>query len=149
MPIRRHLLPICCTAAFILIAWLALSLPVAAAFLVDDAFVASEYLKFVLYAIGVGIGLSAVVMFPLSLFLERFTTQRKLLVVAVPVLFLFVSFVCLIVQFFLAGQFSGTIFSWAGFLFAFSLLFSFYWVVLHVGNVLLSFVRRFLRRTPS
>jgi hypothetical protein len=149
LTLRRHLLPMCCTAAFILVAWLVLSLPIAAVSLIDDQFVLSDYLKFVLYAAGVGIGVSVVVMFPLSLLLERLAAGKKWLAIAVPLLLLFVSVVCLLGQFFLTRQFLETIFGWAGFLFAFSLAFSFYWVVLWVGKALFSHVQRFIRTTLS
>jgi hypothetical protein len=143
---HRHLLPICCTAAFILMAWMALSLPIAAVFLVDDAFVFSEYLKFVFYAAGIGLAVSAVIMFPLSLLLERLTTRSKLLTIAAPLLLLFVLAVSLLGIHFLTRQVS---LSWTILLFAFSAAFGFYWIVLHFGNTLFSFVKRFLRRTPS
>jgi hypothetical protein len=147
--LRRHLLPMCCTVAFIFVAWTVLSLPIAAVSLIDNQFIFSDYLKFLLYAAGVGIGVSAVVMFPLSLFLERLTARSRLLVIATPLLLLFVSILCMVGQFLLPRQSSNTVFNWSGLLFALSLVFSFYWVVLHMGNTLFSFVKRFLRRTPS
>lgn len=140
---RRHLLPICSTAAFILLAWMVLSLPIAAVFLIDDAFVLSDYLKFIVYAAGAGIGISVLVLFPLSVFLERLTARSKLLVIAAPLLVLFI---CLLGLFLLPGQPSSTIFI---LLIALSLAFGFYWVVLHIGNTLLSFAKKFIRRTPA
>jgi hypothetical protein len=143
---RRHLLPICCTAAFILLAWMVISFPMAAVFIIDDAFVLSDYLKFILYAAGAGIGVSVFVLFPLSLLLERLTARSRPLVIAAPLLVFFVSAIGLLGIYLLARQAS---FSWIIPLFAFSLAFGFYWIVLHLGNALFSRVQRFLRRTPS
>jgi hypothetical protein len=148
LSLRRHLLPICCTAAFILVAWLVFSLPVAAVSLIDDQFVLSDYLEFLLYAAGVGIGVSAVVMFPLSLLLERLTAHSKLLAIAAPLLLLFISGLCLLARFLLPGQLSNTVFDLSLLFFALSLAFIFYWAVLWIGNALLSRVQRFIRRTP-
>jgi hypothetical protein len=148
-PIRRHLLPICCTAAFILVAWMVITLPIVAVFLIDKEFVVSDYLKFILYAAGVGLGASVVVMFPLSLLFERLVERAKALAVAVPLVLLFVSVACLLGRFFLTGQFFDTVLGWAGLLFAFSLVFGFYWVVLWIGRALIYGVKRFRRKASA
>jgi hypothetical protein len=150
MPVlRRHLLPICCTAIFILAAWMILSLPIAAVFLIDDALILSDYFKFVFYAAGAGIGISLFVMFPLSLLLERLATRTKLLFVAAPILLLGVSAVGLLGQYLLTGQISSVVLSGSILLVILSFVFGFYWVVLHLGNAVLYRVQRLLRRTPS
>lgn len=130
--IRRHLLPICCTAGFILVAWMVITLPMAAVFIIDEQFVVLDYLRFTLYAAGVGFGVSVIVMFPLSLLLERLVEGTKALVVIVPLVLLFVSVACVLGRVLLTGRFFDSIFGWAGWLFAFSLVFSLYWLVLWI-----------------
>jgi hypothetical protein len=147
--IRRHLLPICCTAAFILVTWLIITLPIVAVFLFDKQFVISDYLKFVLYAAGVGVGTSVAVIFPLSLLFERLVEGVKPLAVAVPLILLFASFACLLGRFFLTGQFFDSVFGWAGLLFAFSVVFGFYWVVLWTGRALIYGVQRFRQKASA
>jgi len=144
--VRCHLLPVCCTAAFILVVWIIITLPMVAAFLFDKQFVISDYLRFLLYAAGVGIGVSVAIMFPLSVLFERFVEHVKPLAVVVPLLLLFVSVSCLLGRFFLTGQFFDTVFGWPGLLFAFSIVFSFYWFVLWVGRGLIYGVKRIADR---
>lgn len=147
--IRRHLLPICCTTAFILVAWMVITLPMVAVFLFDKQFVISDYLTVILYAAGAGAGASVVVMFPLSLLFERLVERAKALAFAVPIVLLFVSVACLLGRFILTGQFFDTVFGWAGLLFAFSLVFGFYWVVLWIGRALFYGVQRFGHRASA
>ena len=132
--IRRHLLPICCTAAFILVAWMVISLIVVFLFQFDKHLVISDYLKAIPYAAGMGIGASVVVVFPLSLLFERLVEHTKPMAVVVPLFLLFVSIACLLGRFFLTEQFFDTVFGWAGLLFAFSVIFGFYWVILWIGR---------------
>lgn len=132
--VRRHLLPVCCTAAFILVAWVMVTIPMLAVFLFDKEFVISDYLRFILYAAGVGVGVSSLVMFPLSLLVERLVERAVLVAIAVPLGLVFVSVACLLGRVFLTGQFFDAVFGWPGFLLAFSVVFGFYWSVLWVGR---------------
>lgn len=140
--VRRHLLPVCCTAAFILAGWMVVTLPMAAVFFVDNQFVIFDYLKFVLYAACVGVGVSVCVMFPLSLLLERVVERAKLLAVAAPFGLIFISVTCLLFRYFLTGEFFDTVFGWAGLLFTFSVVFGFYWIVLWIGRALIYGIQR-------
>lgn len=134
--ILRHLVPVCVTTAFILVAWMIVTLPLVAVFLIDDAFVVSEYLKFIVYAAGISLGVSSLVMFPLSLLLERLVMWRKWLAV-VPPLLLALSVICLAGCYGLTHQFLDTVFGWTGFFFAFALAFSVYWGVLWLVKALI------------
>lgn len=133
--IRRHVLPICCTAAFIAAAWLAIGLPIIAVCILDNASLgdATDALKTI---IGVAAGISVGIMFPAACILERLAARAKPLVVVAPAGLIVVSIICLLSRFLLTGQFFDTVFGWAGLLFAISVIFGFYWVVLWLGRAL-------------
>jgi hypothetical protein len=111
------------------------TIPIVAVFLLDEQFVVSDYLKFVLYAAAIGVGVSSVVMFPLSLLVERLVERAKVFVVVMPFALMFVSVACLLGRLFLTGQFFDTVFGWPGLFLAFSLVFGFCWSVLWIGRV--------------
>jgi len=140
---RRHLLPICCTAAFILAAWMVVTLPMVAVFLIDKQFVVADYLKVVLYAAAVGVGVSLVIMFPLALLFEKLVERVKPLALIVPLFLIFVAVACLIVRFLVTGQFFDTVFGWSGLLFAIAVVFGFYWLVLWIGRGFVYGVQKF------
>lgn len=147
--LRRHLLPICSTAAFILIAWMIITLPVVAVFLFDKQFAISDYLKFLLYAGGAGTGVSAGILFPLALLFEQLAKRTRPLAAVVPVVMLVISMVCLLGRFLLTEQFLETVFGWPGLMFVFSLVFSFYWTVLWIGKGLIYGARRFAEKASA
>jgi hypothetical protein len=125
--IRRHILSICLTAASILLAWTIITLPMLGVFFIDDEFAISEYVRFVLYAAGTSLAISAIVMFPLALLAERFAARAKVLIVLIPLCLLAVSGVCLLGRLLLTGALLDTVLGWTGGLVAFSLVFTVYW----------------------
>jgi hypothetical protein len=148
----RHILPICLTAAFILVAWMVITLPIVGVFIIDgideDAFV-SGYVDFVFYATGVGFAISALIIFPLALLLERIVMRAKALIVLIPVCALVISGICLVVRFLLTEAFLDTLFSWTGVLFAFSLVFGVYWSVLWLERAVIYGFRNLIRKASA
>ncbi|RYD27058.1 MAG: hypothetical protein EOP86_25080 [Verrucomicrobiaceae bacterium] len=131
----RHLLPISCTAALIPAVWLILTLPLAGFLLIGDALVVSEYANFALYAAGIGIGVSTLILFPLSLLHEWVARQIGLPAAAVPVSLPLISAACLLIHYSVnARGVLDTLFDWPGLLLAFSLAFGFYQTVLWLGK---------------
>jgi hypothetical protein len=135
--LRHHFLPICCTAAFIATVWIVITLPLMAVFLFDKQFSLSDYLRFVVYAVVVAALVSVFVMFPLSLVLQHWLQHRKSLVITVPLFLSAAAFACMVGRFFLTGQFLGTLLSWPGWLFAFSVVFGVYWIILQIAVTLM------------
>jgi hypothetical protein len=107
-----------------------------AAFLFDGQFDPGDYLKFILYAAAVGTGVSALVMFPLALLLERLAGRSKFIPLIVPLLPVSISMACLLGRFFLTGRFLDSLLAWPGCFLAFSIVFGFYWSVLWIGKAL-------------
>ena len=136
--VRRHVLPVCCTAALIPAAWLVTGLPIIAVCVLDNAPLGSlsEVLKVIGYIIGIGAGISAGIMFPVALALERMVARAKPLAVVAPVGLIAISILCLLGCFLWTGEFFDTVFGWAGLLFAFSVVFAFYRAVLWFGRAL-------------
>jgi hypothetical protein len=115
-------------------AWMIISLPMVAVFIIDDAFTISEYARLIFYFAGTGLAINTIIMFPLVLLLEQLVALAKVLIVLIPACLLTISGVCLIGQFLLTRTFLDTVFSWAGTLVVFSLVFTVYWSSLWLGQ---------------
>jgi hypothetical protein len=126
----RHLLAIALTTGFIMAAWVVLSLPLVAVFVIDRAFVLEDFFQLALRTAGFALGLSAVVIFPLAYALER---QRRL-ALSVPLLLLLASGGWLAERIFTTREILATLYDWPGALFAFSVVLAFYCLVLWLGR---------------
>lgn len=138
----RHLFPVAATTAFVVAAAALITLPLAGVFLLDNSFVVTDYLKFLLLAFGVGAGLSIAVMFPLAWALEAFVAKRKALAF-VPVLFVFAAAALVGVRMAATYEILNTLFGWPGLFLALSLIFGFYWVALWMVEAGKYFVRTY------
>jgi hypothetical protein len=134
LTIRRHLLPICLTTAFLLGVWMIVSFPMIAVFIIDDEFKISDYAYLIFHFAGAGLAINALIMFPLALLAERLVALTKTLIVLIPACLFIISGVGLIRQFLLTRAFLDTVFSWAGVLVVFSLVFTVYWSSLWLGQ---------------
>ena len=145
----RHLLPLCCTAVLISAVWLVITLPVVGVFILDNAFVFSDYVKFVFYVVGAGIGISTLIMFPLSVLHEWTAKRFRLRTAAVPVFLLLASASCLLSRYWVTGNIIDALCDWPGLLLAFSLVFGFYQVVLWLWKALGSGARLLGRKIAA
>ncbi|WP_431682691.1 hypothetical protein [Kitasatospora sp. KL5] len=86
--IIRHSLSITITTAVIVMAFMVITLPIMAVFLIDEAFIASDYAESVLIAAGVGLAAS-VLIFPIAFGFERLVmrggTAWKVLAACAPI----------------------------------------------------------------
>ena len=85
----RHILPVGLSAMCVFALWVIGTLPMTAVFLIDDAFVMSEYVQFLAYALGVASGLSIAVLLPLALLGEVLAKRNK------HTIWIFPTFLCL------------------------------------------------------
>lgn len=81
--LHRHILPISLTSIFVICGWLVVGSPVLFVFIIGDAFETSELLKFVFYAIRIGLTISILIAFPLSLLFEKAFAKSKVAIVFV------------------------------------------------------------------
>ena len=101
-----------------------------AVFLIDDAFVMSEYVQFLAYALGVASGLSIAVLLPLALLGEVLAKRNK------HTLWIFPTFLCLcaatllMIRSILLKSLLDAILSWSGLITLISVVFVLYWAVL-------------------
>ena len=128
--VLRHVLPIGLTTLCIVILWMLVTLPIAAVFVLDDAFVLSEYARFLAYAFGIGFGLSTFILFPLALFGESLTKRSKHTIWGFPVFLLMCAVITVIVRLLVLESFRAAILSWSGLALLMSVLFVLYWAVL-------------------
>ena len=143
--VLRHLAPVCVSTAFVLGVWMVFTLPLAAVFLIDEAFVVSDYLKFIAYAAGIGLGVSSLILFPLSLLLERLVMRTGWWAGVPPLLFV-LSAIVLAARCLLTARFLETLFGWAGLLFALALLLTLYWGVLWLVHLVVHVVGKFRQK---
>ncbi|WP_159425636.1 hypothetical protein [Streptomyces sp. fd1-xmd] len=85
--VLRHSLSIALTAAVIVLAFMAVTLPIAAVFFVDEGFIARDYVEAVLLAAGVGF-VASLLVFPVAFGFERLVWRGgrvwKVLAVCAP-----------------------------------------------------------------
>ncbi len=114
-------------AVFVFAAWMIITLPIVGVFILDGAFIISDYLRFVSFAAGASLALIVLVMFPLALLLERLVVRARVLTLLIPLGLLVISVAILLGRFLTIGAFFETAFSWTGGFVAFSLVFAVYW----------------------
>jgi hypothetical protein len=119
------------------------TLPIVAVFVLDDAFVLSEYARFLVYAFGIAFGLSTLVLFPLALFGESLTKRSKHTIWAFPVFLLVSAGITVIVRLLMLESFRAAILSWSGLALLMSVLFVLYWGVLWNEETVLARWRKF------
>jgi hypothetical protein len=128
--VLRHILPIGLTTLCMVILWMLVTLPIVAVFILDDAFVPSEYARFLAYAFGIAFGLSTLVLFPLALLGESLTKRSKDTIWGFPVSLFSCAVMTVIVRFSVLESFRAAILSWSGVALLISVLFVLYWGVL-------------------
>lgn len=121
----------------------------AAVFVIDDAFVISEYLQFLVYASSVALGLSTLVFLPLSLLGERLAKRSKHTIWVYP------GFVCLCTGAILAirsiilNSLLDAFLGWNGYVVLISFFFALYWTILWFGKAALASWRKLRERRRS
>lgn len=141
--LRFHILPSFASIGFIVAAWVTLSLPIAAVFLIDRQFIVSDYLKFLLHALGVASAITIVLIFPMARLMERILLGGSRVALAVPLIPVLVAGACVLVRVVVTREFFDTVFGWAGVLLGLAMVLAFYWVVFLIE---LAVFRRLRRR---
>jgi hypothetical protein len=134
----RHALPVGLTTLCIVTLWTLVTLPMVAVFVLDAAFVPSEYAGFMAYAFGVAFGLSTLVLFPLALFGESLTKRSKHTIWVFPVFLCLCAGITVIVRLLVLESFRAAILSWSGLALLMSGLFVLYWAVLWAEKTVLA-----------
>lgn len=133
----RHVLPVGLTTLCVVILWMLVTLPMAAVFVLDDAFVPSEYVKFLAYAFGVAFGLSTVVLLPLALLGEVLAKRSKHTIWVFPGFLCLCTGTTLVVRIIALKSFLDAVLSWSGFILLVSGLFVLYWAALWIEKAAL------------
>jgi hypothetical protein len=135
--IIRHVLPVGLSTFILGGLWVIFTAPMAAVFLIDDAFVWSEYAKFLALAFGTSFGINVVILFPIAALGEALFKRAKHTIWAMPVGFSVAAGSILIGQAVMLDSFLGAILNWGGLLVLLSGLFMLYWLVLWLEKVAL------------
>ena len=141
--LRFHILPSFAAIGFIVAAWVTLSLPIAAVFLIDRQFVVSDYMKFLLHALGVASAITIVLIFPMARLMEAILLGGSRVALAVPLIPVLVAGACVLWRVLVTREVFDTVFGWAGVLLGLAMVLAFYWVVFLIE---LAVVRRLRRR---
>ena len=142
----RHVLPVGLSAMSGFVLWVVGTLPMTAVFLIDDAFIASEYVQFLGYALGVSFGLSLAVLLPLALFGEVLVKRNR------HALWIFPGFLCLcagallVIRVIVLKSLLDAMLSWSGFIVLVSAVFVLYWSVLWAEKAALAGWQKFRER---
>ena len=124
--LHRHLLSIILTPILLMCRWLIIGSPILFVFIIDDAFEVSELLKFMLYAISIGLAISVFIAFPLTLILEKIFAVSKTTIVLI-IGFLFSVSIFILLKFIFDTQSMLDIYPWSGYLLLFSFSIAVYW----------------------
>ena len=133
--LRRHLLPMLASTALIALAWVVITLPMAAVFMLDNQFNTTQYLSFVLYATAIGLAVSFLALMPLSLLLDLIAKRNQTLAIILPIVLLICAFVNVIGMYVYTKQLINTVLTWPGLLLAFAVVFIFYRLMLWLNKV--------------
>lgn len=145
----RHMLPVGLSTMCVFVLWVVGTLPMVAVFLIDDAFVMFEYVRFLAYAFGVAFGLSVAVLLPLALFGEVLAKRNK------HTIWIFPGFLCLctgtvlMVRIIILKSLLDAFLSWSGFIVLVSVVFVLYWTVLWTGKAALVGWQKFREQRHS
>lgn len=121
--ISRHLVTTIVTAAAMFVAFVIITIPLAMVFVIDDAFVASEYAMMLAMCFALACGLSTFLYFPLGLLGQRLLKSSKKILWLYPLGI----FVCAAVIFHLLSSFHYLVNIWSGLLVGG--FFVFYWIL--------------------
>jgi hypothetical protein len=110
--------------------WVLGTLPMTTVFLIDDAFVMSEYVQFLTYALGVAFGLSIAVLLPLALLGEVLAKRNKHTIWIFPTFLCLCAVTLLMIHSILLKSLLDAILSWSGLVALISVVFVLYWAVL-------------------
>lgn len=135
----QHTLPFTLTTLCIFMLWVMGTLPMIAVFVLDDAFTLSEYVKFLVYAFGVSLGLSAFVFLPLALIGEKLVKKSKHAIWIYPGLPCLCIGIILIVRIIVLESFLDAFLGWTGYILLVSGLFVLYWAVLWFEKATLAY----------
>lgn len=123
--------------------WVIGTLPMTAVFLIDDAFVISEYMQFLTYALGVSSGLSIAVLLPLALLGEVLAKRTKHTIWIFPAFLCLCAVTLLMIRSILLKSLLDAILSWSGLIALVSILFVLYWAVLWAEKAALQYWWKF------
>jgi hypothetical protein len=143
--VLRHLFPVAATTLAVAGAWIGITLPLVAVFMMDEGFNLNEYLMFVVYAFGVGAGISLLILLPVGLILEAFVKRHKLFAIA-PIVLAGLAGGWLIARILITKQVFDSVFGWAGLTLFLCVLLGFYWTVLWMVRGIVYAYTRYRRR---
>jgi hypothetical protein len=144
--VLRHILPAGLSALCVFALWVVGTLPMTAVFLIDDAFVVSEYVEFLAYALGVACGLSVAVLFPLALLGEALARRDRHAIWIFPMLLCLCAVAILVIRTVLLRSFLDAMLGWSGLIALISAVFVLYWTVLWAEKAALVCWRKFRER---
>lgn len=123
--------------------WVIGTLPMTTVFLIDDASVMSEYVRFLAYALGVAFGLSIAVLLPLALLGEVLAERNRRTIWILPTFLCLCAVTLLTIRTILLRSFLDAVLSWSGLVALISAAFVLYWVVLWAEKAALVCWRKF------
>ena len=120
---------------YIVVLWGAVTLPMVAVFVLDDAFIPSEYMQSLAYALGAAFGLSIVIFLPLALLGEALAKKSKHTVWVFPAFLCLCAGATLVICVIALKSFLDAILGWGGLVLLILGLFVLYWAVLWAERV--------------
>ena len=133
--LRCHLMPMLASTTLIVLAWVVITLPMAAVFMLDNQFNTTQYLSFVLCATIIGLAVSFLALMPLSLLLDLIAKRNQTLAIILPIVLFICAFVNVIGMYLYTKQLINTVLTWPGLLLAFAVVFIFYRLMLWLNKV--------------
>jgi hypothetical protein len=141
--IVRHILPVGLSATSVFALWVIGTLPMTTVFLIDDAFVISEYVRFLALALGVASGLSIAVLLPLALLGEALAKRNRHAIWILPTFLCLCAVTLLTIRAILLDSLLDAILSWSGLIALIAAVFVLYWAVLWAEKAALAGWHRF------
>lgn len=135
--IARHILPIGLTSLALFGLVVVVTMPMVAVFLIDDDFVLTEYLLFVISAFGVSLGLTVVVLFPVAVLGEVLFQRTEHVIWRLPLGLGVIAGGIFMGYALVSASFLEAVGSWSGFILLMSGLFLLYWTLLWLEKVAL------------
>jgi hypothetical protein len=144
--ILRHILPAGVSAMSVFALWVFGTLPMTTVFLIEDAFVMSEYVQFLIYALGIASGMSIAVLLPLALLGETLAKRNRHAIWIFPAFLCLSAVALLTIRAVLLRSLLDAILSWSGLIALISAAFVLYWAVLWAEKAALVYWRKFRER---
>ena len=129
--LQRHVVPIILTPLVVMCGWLVFGLPLFLVFLIDDTFGISEFIQNAAMVFGVGLAMTLLVSFPLTLLVEKMVVKTEILIIAIAIVLMSI-LVFGVIIFFTNKDFFYGIDPWGGRILLFAFSFLLYWIIFWV-----------------